>query len=102
MSSNLLVQYKSWGGKPAKPRAPKYIKQIKNHKPDIVGIHEMSGEWYSTINNNLPDSSVIIIQKENNPDNKGFPEIYNYLTQQFTDVKYIAEDKYCGNTDSLR
>lgn len=55
MSSNLLVHYKSWGGSPAKPRAKKYIEMLNAYNPDVVGLQEMSDEWYSCIMNNLPE-----------------------------------------------
>ena len=55
MSSNLLVHYKSWGGTPAKPRAKQYTTLLESYKPDVVGIQEMSDEWYCLLRNNLPD-----------------------------------------------
>lgn len=54
MSSNLLVHYKSWGGTPAKPRAKQYIKLLEAYQPDVIGIQEMSDEWYCLLRNNLP------------------------------------------------
>ncbi len=47
MSSNLLVGYKSWGGKPVKPRAKQYISLIEKFAPDVIGIQEMCDGWYS-------------------------------------------------------
>lgn len=55
MSSNILVDYESWGGTPAKPRAAKYIDMINSFKPDVVGIQEMSDGWYCILRNNMPD-----------------------------------------------
>lgn len=55
MSSNILVDYESWGGTPAKLRGKQYIEVLKTYKPDVVGIQEMSDEWFDIICNNLPD-----------------------------------------------
>ncbi len=55
MSSNLLVHYKSWGGLPAKPRANRFIAMLNAYKPDVIGVQELSDEWYCCIKNNLPD-----------------------------------------------
>lgn len=55
MSSNLLVHYESWGGTPARPRAKKYIEMLNTYMPDIIGIQEMSDEWFCLLGRNLPD-----------------------------------------------
>lgn len=55
MSSNLLVHYKSWGGTPAKPRAKQYVGLLNSYQPDVIGIQEMSDEWYCLLRNNLPN-----------------------------------------------
>lgn len=55
MSSNLLVHYKSWGGLPAKPRANRFIGMLNAYKPDVIGVQELSDEWYCCIKNNLPE-----------------------------------------------
>lgn len=55
MSANLLVHYKSWGGTPAKPRAKQFISLLEAYKPDVIGVQEMSDEWYCLLRNNLPD-----------------------------------------------
>lgn len=54
MSSNLLVNYESWGGTPAKPRAKQYTALLEAYKPDVIGVQEMSDEWYCLLRNNLP------------------------------------------------
>lgn len=55
MSSNLLVHYESWGGKPAKPRAIKYAEMLNTYKPDVIGIQELCDSWYCCVKNNLPE-----------------------------------------------
>lgn len=55
MSSNLLVHYPSWGGTPAKPRAQMFLSILKTYKPDVVGLQEISDEWFACLNRNLPD-----------------------------------------------
>lgn len=54
MSSNLLVGYKSWGGKPVKPRAKQYVSLIEKFAPDVIGIQEMCDGWFCCIKHNLP------------------------------------------------
>ena len=54
MSSNLLVGYESWGGKPVKPRAKQYISLIEKYSPDVIGIQEMCDGWFCCIKHNLP------------------------------------------------
>lgn len=60
MSSNLLVHYESWGGKPAKPRAKMYLNLLEKYKPDVVGLQEMSDSWYCCLMNNLPEGYKMI------------------------------------------
>lgn len=55
MSSNLLVHYDSWGGKPAKPRAKQFIKLVEAYKPDVIGVQELCDSWYCCVKHNLPD-----------------------------------------------
>lgn len=55
MSSNLLVHYASWGGEPAKPRAKMFIEILDAYRPDVVGLQEVSDEWFCCLNRNLPD-----------------------------------------------
>lgn len=55
MSSNLLVHFNSWGGKPVKPRAKIYVNMLEEYKPDVIGIQECSDAWYSALVKNLPD-----------------------------------------------
>ncbi|MCC8016576.1 MAG: hypothetical protein LIO43_04245 [Clostridiales bacterium] len=54
MTSNLLVHYKSCGGVPAKPRAKMFVQMLKSVQPDVVGIQELSDEWYCCVKENLP------------------------------------------------
>lgn len=60
MSSNLLVHYESWGGTPAKPRAKKYIEMLNTYTPDVIGIQEMSDEWFCLLGSNLPNGYKMI------------------------------------------
>ncbi len=60
MSSNLLVHYESWGGKPAKSRSKMYIALLEKYKPDVVGLQEMSDSWFCCIMNNLPKGYKMI------------------------------------------
>lgn len=60
MSSNLLVHYPSWGGTPAKPRAKMFVEILNAYKPDVVGLQEVSDEWFSCLNRNLPDGYKFI------------------------------------------
>ena len=59
MSSNLLVHYKSWGGKPVKPRGDRYTKMIEAYKPDVIGVQEMSEEWFAVLCRHLPKNYKI-------------------------------------------
>lgn len=49
MSANLLVHYKSWGGTDARPRAKQFFEVLNTYKPDVVGLQEISGQWYDSI-----------------------------------------------------
>ncbi|MDE5670990.1 MAG: hypothetical protein K2I14_05975 [Eubacterium sp.] len=60
MSSNLLVDYKSWGGTPAKPRAMKYLALLDAYKPDVIGVQEFCENWYCAVNHNLPDGYKLV------------------------------------------
>ncbi len=55
MSSNLLVDYKSWGGLPAKAESKKYIALLDAYKPDVIGVQEFCENWFCAVNYNLPD-----------------------------------------------
>ena len=54
MSSNLLVHYASWGGTPVKVRGGRYLAMIESYKPDVIGVQEMSEEWFAVLNQKLP------------------------------------------------
>ncbi|MDE6110992.1 MAG: hypothetical protein K2F65_03635 [Eubacterium sp.] len=60
MSSNLLVDYKSWDGKPVKPRAREYLSLIDAYKPDVIGVQEFCESWFCAVNYNLPDGYKVI------------------------------------------
>lgn len=59
MSANLLVHYESWGGTPAKPRAKMFWSMIDKYKPDVVGLQEVSDEWFSCLQQNKGDYRII-------------------------------------------
>lgn len=59
MSANLLVHYKSWGGTPAKPRAKMFWSVIDKYKPDVVGLQEVSDEWFSCLQQNKGSYKII-------------------------------------------
>lgn len=60
MSSNLLVDYKSWDGTPVKPRAKEYLALIDTYKPDVIGVQEFCESWFCAVNHNLPDGYKLI------------------------------------------
>ncbi|MDE6412898.1 MAG: hypothetical protein K2K42_03250 [Eubacterium sp.] len=60
MSSNLLADYKSWGGTPVKPRAKKYLEVIDAYKPDVIGVQEFCECWFCCVNNNLMDGYKLL------------------------------------------
>lgn len=52
MTSNLLVHYKSWGGTDARPRAKMFFETLNTYQPDVIGIQEVSGQWFNCIMRN--------------------------------------------------
>lgn len=52
MSSNLLVNYESWGGTDAHKRAKMFSYILNAYKPDVVAIQEMSDQWYCCLTKN--------------------------------------------------
>lgn len=52
MTSNLLVHYKSWGGSDARPRAKMFFETLNTYRPDVIGIQEVSGQWFNCIMRN--------------------------------------------------
>ena len=60
MSSNLLVDYKSWGGLPAKPRAKEYLQLLDTYKPDVIGVQEFCEGWFCAVNHNLPNGYKLL------------------------------------------
>lgn len=83
MSSNLLVHYKSWGGEPAKPRAAMYLELLKVYQPDVIGVQEVSDEWFCCLNRNLPD---------------GYKFLYPFTTGLFVNMTGLI---YNSNTVTL-
>lgn len=49
MTSNLLVHYKSWGGTAARPRAKMFFETVNTYQPDVIGVQEVSGQWYDCL-----------------------------------------------------
>ena len=52
MTSNLLVHYKSWGGTDARPRAKMFLETVNTYQPDVIGVQEVSGQWYNCLMRN--------------------------------------------------
>ena len=52
MTFNLLVHYPSWGGKPVHERADDFFELRDGYLPDVLGVQEMCGDWYSEICDN--------------------------------------------------
>lgn len=52
MTSNLLVHYKSWGGSDARPRAKMFFETVHTYSPDVIGVQEVSGQWYNCLMRN--------------------------------------------------
>lgn len=52
MTSNLLVHYKSWGGTDARPRAKMFFETVHTYQPDVIGVQEVSDQWYDCLMRN--------------------------------------------------
>lgn len=52
MSSNLLVNYESWGGTDARKRAKMFGMVLDKYQPDVIALQEMSDQWYCCITKN--------------------------------------------------
>ncbi|MGN1417820.1 MAG: endonuclease/exonuclease/phosphatase family protein [Acutalibacteraceae bacterium] len=52
MTSNLLVHYKSWGGTDANPRAKMFVEMVNTYQPDVIGLQEVSDEWFACLMRN--------------------------------------------------
>ena len=52
MTSNLLVHYKSWGGSDARPRAKMFFETVSTYQPDVIGVQEVSGQWFNCLMRN--------------------------------------------------
>lgn len=99
MTSNLLVHYKSWGGSDANPRAKMFFEMLNTYKPDIVGLQEMSDEWYDCIMRNKGSYKMVY------PVSTGAlfrmtALIYNSETLNLLDKGQLQYDK--GNNPRLR
>ena len=52
MTSNLLVHYKSWGGSDSRPRAKMFFETVNTYQPDVIGVQEVSDQWYNCLMRN--------------------------------------------------
>lgn len=59
MTSNLLVHYKSWGGSDAHPRAKMFFSMLDTYKPDVIGLQEVSDQWYSILMMNKGNYKIL-------------------------------------------
>lgn len=100
MSSNLLVHYDSWGGKPAKPRAKQYIELVERYKPDVVGIQEMCDSWYCCVKHNLPDGYKMLYPFSTGAFVRMTAMIYNSDTLNLIDKGSFAYEQ--GDNPRLR
>lgn len=99
MSSNLLVHYKSWGGTDARPRAKMFFEMLNTYAPDVVGLQEMSDQWYSCIMQNkgsykmlFPASTGVLVRMTS--------MIYNTETLNLIDKGQFAYEE--GDNPRLR
>ena len=56
MSANLLVHMESWGGSDAAPRAKMFLEVLNTYTPDVVGLQEVSSQWFCCLGRNLPEN----------------------------------------------
>lgn len=59
MTSNLLVHYKSWGGTDARPRAKMLFETIHTYQPDVIGVQEVSGQWFNCLMRNKGNYEIL-------------------------------------------
>lgn len=59
MTSNLLVHYKSWGGSDSRPRAKMFFETVNTYQPDVIGVQEVSDQWYNCLMRNKGSYKMI-------------------------------------------
>ncbi|MEG2274165.1 MAG: endonuclease/exonuclease/phosphatase family protein [Clostridia bacterium] len=86
MSSNVLVDIKSWGGEPVPDRANRLAIAIKQYMPDVVGAQEFNKTWYKKFPSMIADSGYELIKEKNSVflENRS-PIIYNSKTLKLND-----------------
>lgn len=99
MTSNLLVHYKSWGGSDARPRAKMFFEVLGTYLPDVVGIQEVSGQWYDCIRLNK-GSYKMLFPIATGALMKMTALMYNSDTVNVIDCGQLTYDK--GNDSRLR
>lgn len=60
MSTNLLVRYKAWGGRPVKPRASLFLSLVDKTSPDVICVQEMCMSWFCILSRHLPKRYRIV------------------------------------------
>lgn len=99
MSANLLVGYKSWGGREVKPRAAMLCELLDAYRPDVIGFQEVCDGWYAALRN-MPDGYKIISPFETGVFVKMTALAYNSNTLELLESGKITFDE--GNNPRLR
>ncbi|MEG1646462.1 MAG: endonuclease/exonuclease/phosphatase family protein [Clostridia bacterium] len=64
MSSNVLVDIKSWGGEPVPNRANRLAIAVKQFMPDVIGAQEFNKSWYKLFPSMIEDVGYQIIKEK--------------------------------------
>lgn len=99
MTSNLLVHYKSWGGPDARPRAKMFFETVHTYQPDVIGVQEVSGQWFNCIMRNK-DSYKMLYSFSTGALMRMTGLMYNSETLTLIDKWQIAYEQ--GNDSRLR
>lgn len=99
MTSNLLVHYESWGGSDAHSRAKMFFETVNTYQPDVIGVQEVSGQWYNCLIRNKGNYKMLF------PVSTGAlmrmtALIYNADTLNLIDKGQMEYDE--GNDERLR
>ncbi len=99
MSANLLVGYKSWGGREVKPRAKMFCELLDAYRPDVIGLQEVCDGWFAALRN-MPDGYKFV-----DPVNTGLfvnmtTMAYNSNTLELVEKGKITFEE--GNNPRLR
>lgn len=100
MSANLLVDYKSWGGEPVKPRAKQFVEMLSYMRPDVVGLQEMSDGWYCALRRNLPEGYKMLYPVSSGVLVRMTAMVYNTKTLELIDSGQFAYPE--GDNPRLR